>query len=126
MNEINMTPFVDILLVLLVIFMLTAPVMKHAVDVNLPKASSKSNINKPNVLTLTVHQSGQYTLGKTDVVASSLSQELEKIAKLNPQTVLHIHGDKQVQYDYVARAMSTAHSAGITKVGFVMHSGIKQ
>ena len=59
-NEINMTPFVDVMLVLLIIFMITAPVLKHAVDVNLPQASSKPQITKPDILTLSVDQSGKY------------------------------------------------------------------
>jgi len=119
-HEINMTPFVDIMLVLLIIFMIAAPVLKHTVNVNLPQASSKPQIGKPDILILSVNQTGQYILDKTVLDLASLNIALGKIAQSNPQTVLHIYGDKQVQYDYVARAMSAAHSAGIIKVGFVM------
>ena len=61
-NEINMTPFVDVMLVLLIIFMITAPVLKHAVEVNLPQASSKPQVNKPEILNLNIDQNGGYTL----------------------------------------------------------------
>jgi biopolymer transport protein ExbD len=121
-HEVNMTPFVDVMLVLLIMFMITAPVLKHAVDVNLPQASSKPQMSKPDILILAVDQSGQYTLDKTVLNEDGLDIELEKIARANPHIVLHIYGDKKVQYEYVARAMSAAHSVGIVKVGFVMHS----
>lgn len=124
-HEINMTPFVDVMLVLLIMFMITAPVLKHAVDVNLPQASSKPQVTKPDILILAVSQGGQYTLDKTVLDEGNLDLELEKIAQSNPQTVLHIYGDKKVQYDYVARAMSAAHAAGIVKVGFVMRAESK-
>ena len=121
-HEVNMTPFVDVMLVLLIMFMITAPVLKHAVDVNLPQASSKPQMSKPDILILAVDQSGQYTLDKTVLNEDGLDIELEKIARANPHIVLDIYGDKKVQYEYVARAMSAAHSVGIVKVGFVMHS----
>jgi biopolymer transport protein ExbD len=124
-HEINMTPFVDIMLVLLIIFMITAPVLKHTVDVNLPQVSSKLQTIKPDIVILAVNQSGQYILDKTVLDESSLHVELKKIAQLKPSVVLHIYGDKQVQYDYVARAMSAAHSVGIVKVGFATRSGDK-
>ncbi len=124
-NEINMTPFVDVMLVLLIIFMITAPVLKHAVDVNLPQASSKPQITKPDILTLSVDQSGKYMLNKTALSELDLRLQLGKIAKDNPQTVLHIYGDKKAEYDYVAKAMSIAHGAGIEKVGFVTSPGKK-
>ncbi len=124
-NEINMTPFVDVMLVLLIIFMITAPVLNHAVDVNLPKASSKSQITKPDILTLSVDQGGKYMLNKTVLNELDLELRLGKIAKDNPQIVLHIYGDKKVEYDHVAKAMSIAHSAGIERVGFVTSPGKK-
>ncbi|WP_397392516.1 ExbD/TolR family protein [Polynucleobacter sp.] len=124
-NEINMTPFVDVMLVLLIIFMITAPVLKHAVDVNLPQASSKPQITKPDILTLSVDQSGKYMLNKAALSELDLRLQLGKIAKDNLQTVLHIYGDKKAEYDYVAKAMSIAHAAGIEKVGFVTSPGKK-
>lgn len=124
-HEINMTPFVDVMLVLLIMFMITAPVLKHTVDVNLPRASSKPQKSQSDILTLIVNQNGQYTLNNIVIDEGSLAIELGKIARSKPQTVLHIYGDKQVQYNYVAQAMSAAHSAGIVKVGFVTRSESK-
>lgn len=123
MNEINMTPFVDVMLVLLIIFMITVPVLKHAVDVNLPQASSKSQLSKPEILNLNIDQSGRYILNQNQMDEKQLKQYLENVSKSNVQPVLHIYGDKKVEYDYVAQAMSIASSAGIEKVGFVTTPG---
>jgi biopolymer transport protein ExbD len=123
MNEINMTPFVDVMLVLLIIFMITVPVLKHAVDVNLPKASSKSQLSKPEILNLNIDQSGRYILNQNQMDEKQLKKYLENVSKSNVQPVLHIYGDKKVEYDYVAQAMSIASSVGIEKVGFVTTPG---
>lgn len=122
-NEINMTPFVDVMLVLLIIFMITVPVLKHAVDVNLPQATSKPQVNKPEILNLNIDQSGTYTLNQKRIDEKSLRDFLQEAAKSTNQPVLHIYGDKKVEYDYVAKAMSIANSAGIEKVGFVTNPG---
>lgn len=121
-HEINMTPFVDVMLVLLIVFMITVPVLKHAVDMNLPQASSKPKINKPDTVILAIDHSGHYTLDKRVIDERILVMELEKIAISNPQTVLHIYGDQQVKYEYVVKAMSVAHTAGIVQLGFVTRS----
>ena len=123
MSEINMTPFVDVMLVLLIIFMITAPVLKHAVEVNLPQASSKPQINKPEILSLNIDQSGGYILDKKKLSEKGLNEQLQQASKASPQPVLHIYGDKKVEYDYVAKAMSLANGAGIEKVGFVTSPG---
>jgi biopolymer transport protein ExbD len=123
MNEINMTPFVDVMLVLLIIFMITVPVLKHAVDVNLPQASSKSQLSKPEILNLNIDQSGRYVLNQNQMDEKQLKKYLENVSKSNVQPILHIYGDKKVEYDYVAQAMSIASSAGIEKVGFVTTPG---
>jgi biopolymer transport protein ExbD len=123
MSEINMTPFVDVMLVLLIIFMITAPVLKHAVEVNLPQASSKPQINKPEILSLNIDQSGGYILDKKKLTEKELNEQLQQAAKVSPQPVLHIYGDKKVEYDYVAKAMSLANGVGLEKVGFVTSPG---
>lgn len=122
-NEINMTPFVDVMLVLLIIFMITVPVLKHAVDVNLPQASSQSQLSKPETLNLNIDQSGRYILNQNQMDEKQLKKYLENVSKSNVQPVLHIYGDKKVEYDYVAQAMSIASNAGIEKVGFVTIPG---
>lgn len=123
MSEINMTPFVDVMLVLLIIFMITAPVLKHAVEVNLPQVSSKPQVNKPEILSLNIDQSGGYILDKKKLTEKELNEQLQQASKAIPQPVLHIYGDKKVEYDYVAKAMSLANGAGIEKVGFVTSPG---
>ncbi|MCX7237263.1 biopolymer transporter ExbD [Polynucleobacter sp.] len=122
-NEINMTPFVDVMLVLLIIFMITAPVLKHAVEVNLPQASSKPQVNKPEILNLNIDQNGGYTLDSKRLSEKELNEQLQQASKSSPQPVLHIYGDKKVEYDYVAKAMSLANAAGVEKVGFVTSPG---
>jgi len=118
-NEINMTPFVDVMLVLLIIFMITVPVLKNSVEMDLPQASSKPQEHPPEVLSLSIDRNGEYVIDKRRLDEDGLSNELQRIAKSKSKTVLHIYGDKKVEYDHVARAMSIAHSAGIEKVGFV-------
>ena len=123
MNEINMTPFVDVMLVLLIIFMITVPVLKHAVDVNLPQASSNPQLSKPEILHLNIDQSGRYILNQKHIGQKQLKEYLENTSKSSVQPVLHIYGDKKVEYDYVAQAISIASSAGIEKVGFITTPG---
>lgn len=125
-NEINMTPFVDVMLVLLIIFMITVPVLKHAVDIDLPRVSSKAKDHQPEVLSLSIDRNGQYMLDRRSLDGVGLSNALQEIVKSKPRTVLHIYGDKKVEYDHVARAMSIAHAAGIEKVGFVTTPREKQ
>ncbi len=122
-NEINMTPFVDVMLVLLIIFMITAPVLKHAVDVNLPQATSKPQVTKPEIFNLNIDQTGAYTLNQKRLDEGALRVALQDAAKTGNPVVLHIYGDKKTEYDYVAKAMSIANVAGIEKVGFVTSPG---
>lgn len=119
MSEINMTPFVDVMLVLLIIFIVTAPVLKHAVEVNLPQASSKPQVNRSEILSLNIDQSGGYILDKKRLTEKELNEQLQQASMASSKPVLHIYGDKKVAYDYVAKAMSIANAAGIEKVGFV-------
>jgi biopolymer transport protein ExbD len=123
MNEINMTPLVDVMLVLLIIFIVTVPVMKHAVEVNIPQASSQPENVKPETIRLQVDANGNYSLDKEKLSKEQLALQLKTMAKSNPQPVLHIYGDKKVAYEFVATAMSLANSAGLQKVGFVTNPG---
>ena len=122
-NEINMTPFVDVMLVLLIIFMITAPVLKHAVDVNLPQATSKPQVTKPEIFNLNIDQPGAYTLNQKRLDEGALRVALQDAAKTGNPVVLHIYGDKKTEYDYLAKAISIANVAGIEKVGFVTSPG---
>jgi biopolymer transport protein ExbD len=119
MNEINMTPLVDVMLVLLIIFIITIPVVQHAVKVELPRTSSSKNTTPPENLQLAVDAQGLFFLGKQPVPADALEITLREHAAKNPQPQLYIRGDKKVPYEHVAEAMSAAQRAGLTHIGFV-------
>jgi len=119
MNEINMTPLVDVMLVLLIIFIITVPVMKHAVPVDLPKASNQREDIKPETIRLSITADGKYHWNETTITDEELEPRLKAEAAKDPQPDLHIRGDKEVRYERVAQAMSAAQRAGVRKIGFV-------
>jgi biopolymer transport protein ExbD len=119
MSEINVTPLVDVMLVLLIIFMITVPVMKQAVQVQLPQASSQPLDPKPQAVRLTVDAQGHYFLDQTRVSLDDLRARLSQLATREPQPALHIWADRQARYDAVAQGLSAAQRAGLNKVGFV-------
>ena len=119
MNEINMTPMVDIMLVLLIIFIITVPVMKHAVNIDLPRATNEPELIKPANVVLSVNAEGAYFLDGTQIKDEELTPRLKSAAAQNPQPDLHIRGDKAVRYERVAQAMAAAQQAGLRKIGFI-------
>lgn len=119
MNEINMTPMVDVMLVLLIIFIITVPVMKHAVNIDLPKATNVPQDAKPETIRLSVDAAGDYFWNENKVTEEALFLQLKAASTQNPQPELHIRGDKAVRYERVATAMAAAQQAGIRKIGFV-------
>ena len=119
MNEINMTPLVDVMLVLLIIFIITVPVMKHSVNVDLPRATNQPELIKPETVRLSVAADGQYFWNGAPVTDEELSSRLQAEAAKTPQPDLHIRGDKEVRYERVAQAMAAAQRAGVRKIGFV-------
>ncbi|MFN7862203.1 MAG: ExbD/TolR family protein [Curvibacter sp.] len=119
MNEINMTPLVDVMLVLLIIFIITVPVMKHSVNVELPQASSQREDVKPETLRLSVDATGAYYLDGSAVSDDALPAVLQAEAARQPQPELHIRGDKAVRYERVAKVMALAQQAGLRKIGFI-------
>ena len=119
MHEINMTPLVDVMLVLLIIFIITVPVMKHAVSIDLPRASNAASISKPDTLRLGIDAQGRYFLNDMPVSDEALSPQLKAASAQNPQPGLHIRGDKAARYERVAQAMAAAQQAGLRKIGFI-------
>ena len=119
MNEINMTPLVDVMLVLLIIFIITVPVIKHSVNVELPRASNEAQVTKPETIRLSVAADGSYFLGEEKITDDALAPRLQAAARQNPQPDLHIRGDKSVRYERVAQAMAAAQQAGLHKIGFI-------
>ena len=119
MNEINMTPLVDVMLVLLIVFIITVPVMKHAVNVELPRATNEIQQTKPETVSLSVDAQGNYHWNQTSVQDNELLRLLQAEAQKVPQPDLHIRGDKEVRYERVAQVMAAAQQAGIKKIGFI-------
>jgi biopolymer transport protein ExbD len=119
MNEINMTPLVDVMLVLLIIFIITVPVMKHSVEIDLPRASSQPQDAKPETVRLSVDAQGAYYWNENRIEDGDLPRMLKDAAAKSPQPELHIRGDKAVRYERVAQAMSAAQQAGLRKIGFI-------
>ena len=119
MNEINMTPLVDVMLVLLIIFIITIPVMKHSVNVDLPRASIQPENIKPETVNLSIDAEGQYHWKAQPNSDQALLTQLQAEGGKDPQADLHIRGDKNVRYERVAQAMAAAQRAGVRKIGFV-------
>ena len=119
MNEINMTPLVDVMLVLLIIFIITVPVMKHAVNIDLPRASNQPLDAKPETVRLGVDAAGSYYWNEVRIDDQQLVLRLKAAAATLPQPELHIRGDKDVRYERVAQAMAAAQQAGVKKIGFI-------
>jgi len=119
MSEMNMVPMVDIMLVLLVIFIITTPLLTHAVKVDLPKASSSVNITKPDHIQFGIRKDGSLFWNGEAVTLVSLAARFAVEAKKNPQPELHIRADRQAYYELVAQVMSVATKAGIVRIGFV-------
>ena len=119
MNEINMTPLVDVMLVLLIIFIITIPVMKHAVNIDLPRATNQPEDTKPQTVRLSVASDGSYYWNENKVTDEAMAAMLKEEGAKDPQPELHIRGDKDVRYERVAQAMAAAQQAGVRKIGFV-------
>lgn len=123
MSEINMTPLVDVMLVLLIIFIITVPVLTHSVKVDLPRADNTQNLIKPETISLAVTAEGNIHWNETLVSNEELALRLAVAAQQNPQPEIHIHGDRSVEYEYVMTAMAAVQRAGILKLGFVTEPG---
>lgn len=121
-SDINMTPLVDVMLVLLIIFIITMPVLTHSVQLNLPQASSTPHQVKPETLTLAVNAEGAVYWGREPqpLARQVLQQRLADLARQPVQPEVHIYGDRQAAYDHVLQVMAAAQRAGILKLGFVM------
>ena len=119
MSEINMTPLVDVMLVLLIIFILTVPVLTHAVKVDLPQADNTPNEIKPKSIALTVTADAAIHWNEDVITLEELDKRLESAAAQEPQPEIHLRGDKTVDYEHVIKVMAAAQRAGLQKLGFV-------
>jgi len=123
MSEINTTPMVDVMLVLLIIFMITAPLMTQSINVNLPAAEGSPTTEKPEIINLQISAEGSLDWNQSNITEATLKQNLQEAAKQNPQPEIHLFADEAVRYEHVARVMAQARDAGVTKLGFVMMAG---
>jgi biopolymer transport protein ExbD len=119
MNEINMTPLVDVMLVLLIVFMVTIPVIRHAVKIDLPHASSQKEDTKPAHVDVSIQQDGSVLWDGVPVDDNALQLKIAAAAQASPQPELHLNADRHVAYEHVAQLMSAAQRGGLSKIGFV-------
>ena len=119
LSEINVVPLVDVMLVLLVIFIITAPLLTHSVKVDLPKASSNPNITQPDHIEFALGEDATLYWNGEPVTMDQLAPRFAATAQQNPNIELHIRADRHVHYEHVARVMSIAAKAGLVRIGFV-------
>ena len=118
--EINMIPLIDVMLVLLVVFIVTAPLLTHAVRIDLPRVSTEPITKKPEAVAVAIDAAGDtFWNGERLAGRADLEQRLEEAAKREPQPELHLSVDRTVQYQAVAEVMGAAARAGLTRIGFV-------
>ena len=120
MSEINVVPYIDVMLVLLVIFMITAPLLSQGVKVDLPKAAAQPvDSQDRETLVLTVDREGRYFLDDRRITSEELRRKVAAILRARPQTPVLIRGDRQSNYGEVVRAMTLLQSAGAPSVGLL-------
>ena len=118
-SEINMVPLIDVMLVLLIVFMITAPLLTHSVKIDLPQASSAPNTEKPDTVTLALDANGGLFWNDEPMADADLALRLQAAAALSPQPELHLRADQNTRYQVLAEVMSAAREAGIEKMGFI-------
>jgi|SRR2546427_8352621 biopolymer transport protein ExbD len=119
-GTINTTPLVDVMLVLLIIFLITIPVVTHTVPVKLPSEVNQPYKTKPENINLAVDKEGKMFWNEREVAdTNALLEKLKTIAVIEPQPELHIRGDQETRYEYIGKVILTAQRAGIAKVAFI-------
>jgi biopolymer transport protein TolR len=119
MSDINVTPLVDVMLVLLVIFILTAPLMTSAIRLDLPQSAAAQAGGSPQAIVLVVDAQGRWFLNDQAVTEIALREQLSQAARSNPLTELELRADASVPYGRVVEAMGLAQKAGLSRIGFV-------
>lgn len=119
MSEINVTPLVDVMLVLLVIFMVTAPLLTHAVKIDLPQAQNRANVEKPETVSLSLDAEGRIYWNDRIIADADLAARLADAAGKQPQPELHLRADRDTRYQKIAEVMAQVQRAGLQKLGFI-------
>ena len=119
MSEINVTPFVDVMLVLLIVFMVTAPLLTVGIPVDLPKVKASALTDQKDPLEITVKIGGEIYLGESEVDVDNLIPRLYAITELNKEARIYVRGDRVVAYGSIMEIMSLVNSAGYIKVALV-------
>ena len=117
MAEINMIPLVDVMLVLLIIFMITAPLLAHKIKIDLPQASTVLLEEKPDTIVIALMADGRMFLNDVEINRADMVKRLSSEAQRKPQPELHLHVDKTMQFQALATVMADAQNAGMVKVG---------
>jgi biopolymer transport protein TolR len=118
-SDINVTPLVDVMLVLVVIFIITAPLMASSIRMDLPKTDAAKLMDEPKFVTLSVDKAGQAFLQDQSVTLDQLAQRLTQTAAQNPDTEVQLRADEAVPYGRVVEVMGVAQKAGLNRIGFV-------
>lgn len=119
MAEINVIPLVDIMLVLLVIFIITAPVITHSIKVDLPRVSHERNEVPPEAVTLSLDADGALYWDQKPLAAESLDDRLARAVAEHPELELHLRADQHTPYERLARVLTQARAAGVLRIGFI-------
>lgn len=119
LSDINVTPMVDVMLVLLVIFILTAPMFTNAVKLDLPRAQASTVQQRPDSVTISIDGAGKLFWGEDAVDVAGLESRMAQAAKVSPQPEVQLRADKNTRYEVVAQVMAAAQVRGLTRLGFV-------
>ena len=119
MSEINVTPFVDVMLVLLIIFMVAAPLMTVGVPIDLPETQAKALNSETQPITISINESGQIHIQETEIPLEEVVAKLGAIAKAGYEERIYVRGDKTADYGTVMRVMARIQAAGYNKIGLV-------
>jgi biopolymer transport protein TolR len=121
MSEINVTPLVDVMLVLLVIFIITAPLLASSIKLDLPSTDAAKPIEAPKFVTVVIDKSAKVFLGEQPIELLALAESLKKTAETSKDTEVQLRSDESVPYGKVIEVIGIAQKAGLTRIGFVAH-----
>ena len=119
MSDINMTPLIDVMLVLLVIFMITAPLMTSSLKLDLPQTDAAQPSGAPQFIAVAIDPQGRFYVGDVEVDAAAFAARVAAAARKNPQTEVQLRADKSVPYGRVAELIGVVQKAGLSRIGFV-------